>query len=163
MILKEPDVMHRAISLGFKTTTRRRLVPQPPEGAHLLSYDGSVAVFCHGKGKGDGASEATSKKVDRGSYCLKGSMFTNPYGQRGSQIFSTRTGISIGVKFALEVLGVTVERLHDITEEGAAGEGFHLPDRSREEFARHWDLSNGTAGPWLANPWVWVISFRRTI
>ena len=78
-------------------------------------------------------------------------------------------------RITLEVTGVRVERLQDISEadalaEGIArhadGNGFHIEDGMhysddpRESFASLWDSINGH-GSWDANPWVFVIEFKR--
>lgn len=74
-------------------------------------------------------------------------------------------------RITLEVTGVRVERLQDISEEDARAEGVDTfddvlgddgatPASARRVYARLWDHING-AGSWEANPWVWVISFRR--
>jgi len=70
-------------------------------------------------------------------------------------------------RIALEVTGVRVERLHEISEADAIAEGvnnsLHLPGGrfARENFAHLWWTINGD-GSWDANPWVWVVDFRRT-
>lgn len=77
-------------------------------------------------------------------------------------------------RITLEIESVRVERLHEITEEDAKAEGVTLgEDRSwahREaglEYKPHviafsslWQSINGK-GSWDANPWVWVIQFKR--
>jgi hypothetical protein len=67
-------------------------------------------------------------------------------------------------RITLEVTGVRVERLHDITEADAETEGFHRAGCGGEgnvrTFARTWDQINGPES-WAANPWVWVVSFKR--
>jgi hypothetical protein len=75
-------------------------------------------------------------------------------------------------RITLEVTGVRVERLQDITREGAASEGMcmdldgTLPEWFRrdrwpeENFAALWDQINGESA-WHANPWVWVVEFKR--
>ena len=70
----------------------------------------------------------------------------------------------------LEVTGVRVEHLQDITDADAKAEGaspYLLPVHpAREElrhvdgFARLWESINGK-GSWEANPWVWVVKFKR--
>ncbi len=68
----------------------------------------------------------------------------------------------------LEVTGVRVERLQDITEADARAEGVFampLPPRSkstpyRASFKALWEEINGP-GSWDLNPWVWVVSFAR--
>lgn len=78
-------------------------------------------------------------------------------------------------RITLEVTGVRVERLQDISEadalsEGIArhadGNGFHTEDGwhysadPRESFASLWEYINGHDS-WDANPWVWAVEFRR--
>ena len=79
----------------------------------------------------------------------------------------------------LKVTDVRVERLQDITEEGAKKEGaidnrgfIHSPNNeydnvhtAREHFVKIWNntikKSNLDRYGWEANPWVWVIEFER--
>ena len=76
-------------------------------------------------------------------------------------------------RILLEITDVRVERLQDITYEQAAAEGVHRgPLRewcaSDEGGACHKypipafrDLWLSTGGDWDANPWVWVVEFKR--
>ena len=80
-------------------------------------------------------------------------------------------------RIILEVIGVRVESLQDISEKDAKAEGVESysddgviyygefgkgdcrPDR---EFSRLWDSINAKRGfSWKSNPWVWVIEFER--
>lgn len=79
----------------------------------------------------------------------------------------------------LKVTNVRVERLQDITEDGAEAEGaidnrgfIHSPENeydriytAREHFIGIWDRtikkSDLDIYDWDANPWVWVIEFER--
>lgn len=79
----------------------------------------------------------------------------------------------------LRVVGVKLERLQDITENGAKAEGaidnrgfIHSPENeynrihtAREHFAEIWNStikkSDIDRYGWDANPWVWVIEFER--
>jgi len=61
-------------------------------------------------------------------------------------------------RLTLDVEAVRVERLHAITEADAVGEG--AP--ARDSFAALWDSINSTRAPWADNPYVWVVSFRRS-
>lgn len=72
-------------------------------------------------------------------------------------------------RITLEITEVRVERVGDISEADAMAEGTQMPDGTptppdgwsyRQEFAHLWASINGI-GSWLANPWVWVIQFRR--
>ena len=65
-------------------------------------------------------------------------------------------------RITLEVTGVRVEQLHDISEEDAKAEGIESGsvESAVEKYAWLWGQINGAAS-WAANVWVWVISFRR--
>ena len=91
-------------------------------------------------------------------------------------------------RITLEVTGMRVERLQDISEEDALAEGLHrieigsgYLDRyaataaswqeaveqqvttyedPRNAFRDLWESING-AGSWNANPWVWAVEFKR--
>jgi len=61
----------------------------------------------------------------------------------------------------LRVTGVTVEKLHSVTNDNALKEGFvAIGDiESRLRFKINWPYK-GEFG-WDKNPWVWVIKFER--
>jgi hypothetical protein len=91
-------------------------------------------------------------------------------------------------RITLEVTGVRVERLNDISEADAIAEGCEaiptsladieaIPENSLEgklaralgpgmftgrlAFMELWDSIYAKKHPWSSNPWVWVIEFRR--
>ena len=59
----------------------------------------------------------------------------------------------------LEITGVRVERLQDISHADAVAEGMAFDD-AIYDYSKLWEKINGP-GAWDANPWVWVIDFRR--
>ena len=73
-------------------------------------------------------------------------------------------------RLTLEVTDVRVERLHDISDADARAEGVTPAPFTRagraadllhvEAFEALWESIHGK-GSWHANPWLWVISFRR--
>lgn len=65
-------------------------------------------------------------------------------------------------RITLEVINVRVERLQDISEADAKAEGvaMHGDDNAEHAFAQLWSEING-ADSWTANPWVWVVEFRK--
>jgi hypothetical protein len=86
-------------------------------------------------------------------------------------------------RILLEITDVRVERLHSISESDALAEGIRWseagPRHARiglshvdgaecsfptavDAYRALWDDING-AGAWNANPWVWVITFRRVL
>jgi len=78
-------------------------------------------------------------------------------------------------RITLEITGVRVERLNDCSEADAIAEGIApelegwtdysnpscqmCPDPV-DSYRTLWDSING-AGAWGANPWVWLVEFRR--
>lgn len=77
-------------------------------------------------------------------------------------------------RLLLEVESVRVERLHAITEEDARAEGMEAlaprfpehespaADPLRRRFSEAWTVMyDGGPFEWAANPWTWVIQFRR--
>lgn len=69
-------------------------------------------------------------------------------------------------RITLEIVGVRVELLQDISDADATAEGtphsLHLQGGrfANENFAHLWECINGD-GSWDANPWVWVVEFKR--
>lgn len=80
-------------------------------------------------------------------------------------------------RILLEIVSVRVERLNDISEDDARAEGIidggcincgepepckctmPMPD-ARDSYCNLWGQING-AESWAANPWVWVVEFKR--
>lgn len=184
--------MVRAILECRKTQTRRVVKPQPekspvrtyqwkwtPKPKHSVSWNGPVRVDC--------------------PHC---SIWTKhcPYGTVGDRLWVRETHmISFGEiayaatdqhlvgcdkwrpsihmprwasRLTLEITGVRVERLQEISDSDAMAEGVPCEpvfdtDRgidgqvfARKEFQSLWQSINGPES-WAANPWVWVIEFKR--
>lgn len=84
-------------------------------------------------------------------------------------------------RILLEITGVRVERLNDISEADSAAEGlyhdgdipFNMPwfvepedvqgySQAKDCYSVLWEQING-AGSWDANPWVYVVEFKRVM
>ncbi|HCL6769505.1 TPA: morphogenetic protein [Enterobacter hormaechei] len=65
-------------------------------------------------------------------------------------------------RITLEITGVRVEQLNDISEEDARSEGISGSSVRdvKEAYAALWRSIYGSDS-WRANPWVWVIKFKR--
>lgn len=103
-------------------------------------------------------------------------------GDKGDRGFSWRPSIFMprwASRITLEVTGVRVERLQDISEEDAIAEGvdgwpgqyrdyrnplsegIHVGFvKAKDSYKTLWEHINGP-GSWDANPWIWVLEFRR--
>lgn len=85
-------------------------------------------------------------------------------------------------RITLEITNIRVERVQDITREGALaegikfhegfegfciGEGFKMKcfhaSNPIISFIKLWDEINGKRTSWDSNPWVWVIEFKRIV
>ena len=69
-------------------------------------------------------------------------------------------------RITLEITGVRVERLQDISEADAIAEGIEaLPMKTRQatprlDYQALWESINGPES-WDENPWVWRLEFKR--
>lgn len=81
-----------------------------------------------------------------------------PYGKWTPSIHMPRWASRI----LLEITDVRVERLNDISEEDARSEGISGSSARdiKEAYAALWRSIYGSDS-WQANPWVWVIVFKR--
>ena len=68
-------------------------------------------------------------------------------------------------RITLEITGVRVERVQDISEKDAIAEGAAFrkdEDGELDAFNNIWDIINEKRGySWDNNPWVWVIEFKK--
>lgn len=68
-------------------------------------------------------------------------------------------------RITLHITGVRVERLQEISRGDAMAEGCPFPNMAKGNDPRHWytalwEQINGP-GSWDANPWVWVVEFKK--
>lgn len=193
--------MVRAILEGRKSCTRRLVKPQPDEkhtyplgfvtdstekkevgcfGFAANEYGGSIQYvkppYRYAPGDILYVRE-TWKKAPNGYYYYED-------WQRNDIADVTKWKPSIhmpkeAARIWLKVTDVRIERLQDVTEDGAKAEGaidnrgfIHSPENeydrihtAREHFIKIWNStikkSDLNRHGWDANPWVWVIEFER--
>lgn len=126
--------------------------------------------------------EPLADKYDGGAYTADGADVLTPEGFDLAWWYSRKSCPSIHMpraacRLVLEITGVRVERLNAISEEDARAEGcpftwdgnqYEPPPPEvdswqgygRASFSLLWSQINGPDS-WAANPWVWVVEFRR--
>ena len=172
--------MVRAILEGRKTQTRRVMNPQPTP-----HFTADVDYWTSGKHSGE----------------LGRSPNSSPYGKPGDRLWVRETFMPMPhlnakafyrasdplvhgqpwkpsifmpralSRITLEVVGVRLERLQEVSREDAIAEGIdcdggddeHRNRNSVENYAVLWDSINGKRPgcAWANNPWVWVVEFKR--
>lgn len=166
--------MVRALLDGTKTQTRRMVKPQPRILAgELLCWkddaltDDQMAELCPYGQPGDRLWVREAWMDLRGvdgavGPCMYRATFGNaPDGGKWRPSIHMPRWAS---RITLEVTGMRVERLQDISEADARAEGVsraQCPDwHATTDFRAIWESINGP-GSWDANPWVWVVEFKR--
>ena len=184
--IKFNNDMVRAILAGHKTQTRRALTPQPPEGCgKLLGPEIYEPGVVDKAGDFQPGPSVYGVYDEWGEYGLK-----CPFGQPGDRLwvkeeFAMKKGVVYRAdqpddwgwdgkppsslkkwmsRILLEITTVRVERLQDITEEGAKAEGAAWSKFNGGgyviSFFNLWKSIYGDDA-WNENPWVWVIEFKR--
>ncbi len=171
--------MVKAILEGRKTMTRRIVKPQPKrvhEVFKLLERDKTLL---------NGCIKCPYGRVDdrlwvRETWCQD----LDFNGITKSVVYKASAHPNAGFKWKpsihmfrwmsrinLEITGVRVERLQEISEADIKAEGISLDtdmfptintiDKLTVRFSRLWDSINAKRGyGWSVNPWVWVIEFK---
>lgn len=203
--------MVRAILAGTKTQTRREIKPQPANDIHPHhefpnpAVQGWMSSLTHLHGQSTAHICPYGQPGDRlwvrETWRIRGDSDHDHVDQFGtddiqyradrdeSYIDRYRPSIHMPRKFSritLEVTGVRVERLQDISREDVIAEGCEaprcpacgytngdaafncdhrlcgkpMPPHESTAYRALWESING-AGAWDANPWVWVVEFKR--
>lgn len=159
-----------AVVDGRKTVLRRVVKPQPEEGTdcpyHIGVGDERKARRCPYGQPGDRLWVREKLTHNAGGdlvYASKGTVVLNsirwPYLSTDlnhwscPSIYMPRWASRI----TLEITGVRMERVQDISIDDAIAEG----ETCRSGFEDLWDSLNAKRGfGWDKNPWVWVIQFK---
>lgn len=192
--------MVRAIMQGNKTQTRRVIKPQPSRTINDWSHDAEAGEIVMYRGQVYRLNESRGRNK-RAPGELVPQLVGNRYGQVGDRFWVREAwaGKSGHVfyradddshlmhwpdkwrpsifmprwvsRLTLEITGMRIERLQEITEEDAAAEGTatismgDMPRQAvwneRQDFAQLWDSINLKRGHgWDTNPMVQVIEFK---
>lgn len=185
--------MVRALLAGTKTQTRRVVKPAPQtvRNHRSAAWDGDPAELmkllttagrrCPYGQPGDRLwCRETWLTVNGDDTFYRADYLHDPAGDRAHGV-AWKPSIHMHrsrSRITLEVTGVRVERLQDISEADALAEGVTpLPGgdmwtagglydgplhaaRPQWAYRRLWEQINGPES-WAANPWVWVVEFRR--
>ncbi|EGK73332.1 hypothetical protein METUNv1_00510 [Methyloversatilis universalis FAM5] len=185
MLMSAPMV--RAILAGTKTQTRRVVKPQPQmvTDRTIKPWDGDADALLSlltKTGKSCPYGQPGDRLWVREAFCdaRKALLGRVLYRASGDVACGWQPSIHMprcASRITLEVTAVRVERLQDISIEDAKAEGA-WPDSSvvgrcmayfgidalavnpRLAFRMVWEQINGP-GSWDANPWVWVVEFKR--
>jgi len=182
--------MVRALLDGSKTQTRRVVKPQPAPWGQHGGWQLPGFCASDDKGFRHGAPIFKCPYGKPGDRLWVREAFARIDGQtrpwietdyRATYKHGDRLGDTLGIKkrwtpsihmprhasrITLEITSVRVERLQDISESDAMAEGvknsLHLSGGrfARENFEHLWWSINGE-GSWEANPWVWVVEFKK--
>ncbi|MEZ3415168.1 hypothetical protein HP563_08920 [Pantoea dispersa] len=179
--------MVRAVLDGSKTQTRRMLTPRqlkmidtaaaigecyPLESGH--QHENSQSYYrewCPFGAVGDRlyVREAHSVRVESSEYSPGAVWYReSDIGRKWEGAIRWTPSIHMprwASRITLEITGVRVERLNDISEDDAKAEGAPteccvIGDKHFLGFRSLWRSIYG-ADSWQANPWVWVIEFKR--
>ncbi len=147
---------------GDRLWVRETWLPDPPDDH---TWDDHTCTYVEWSGCGAKTQDIPLALQDR-KYCLYRATWDGHDLTWRPSIFMPRWASRI----TLEITGVRVERLQEITPQDIVKEGlFYEPgawaDASeyrhmRSAFEHLWNKING-AESWTANPWVWVVSFKR--
>ncbi len=201
--------MVKAILSGSKSQTRRVVKPQPPANAHQVEtwhHPDTKPRFFTWTTAGEISDQweplpcpygQPGEKLWVRESFARIDVQTRPWIEtdyRATYKHGDRLGDTLGItnrwtpsiympwhasRITIEVTGVRVERLQDISEADAAAEGITpYPGHPGRWLSEHrpglrypsaitayrdlWEESiNGPSSSWDANPWVWVVEFKR--
>lgn len=173
--------MVRAILNGHKTQTRRVVKDiDPVEDLLFASPDGTRARRVCSGAYGPWVTCPYGKPGDRlwvretfaTLDCHHGQTVYRADGEKNFTEMTWKPPIYMprrGSRITLEIVGLRVDRLQDISDEDAKAEGAPeqrhphggstLP-QSYHGYRELWESINGP-GSWDKNPWVWVVEFKR--
>ena len=151
--------MVRAILDGNKTQTRRVVKLKPDYMETFLRLPNKVACCPYGQPGGRLWVRETFEDCESALHsCV---LYRADGGTPGTKWTPSIHMPRWASRITLEITGVRVERLQDISEEDAISEGTPFPCGGWVGgYQKLWESIHGP-GSWDLNPWVWVVEFKR--
>lgn len=154
----------------WKYCCTQRSFPNNPNHEHTIEYQADSRKITYSRPDDSGLPKQRKQRDDEDYYEDYMEYLNKWWRASRPSIHMPRWASRI----TLEVTGVRVERLNDITEEDAKAEGVYFDGRryhfmkgkgaglvhAKSAFATLWRSINGTCS-WNENPWVWVVEFKR--
>ncbi len=148
-------------SIGERLWVRESFTPCEGPGHHCKISDATYVCYRDGAQKHVSSGEITPWRLPNPPDWSK--QKSNPF---SPSIHMPRWASRID----LEIVGLRVERLNQISPDDAVSEGIEsfaaehkLTGYWTTAFSRLWSTIHAADGPngWDANPWVWVVEFRK--
>ena len=175
--------MVRALLAGKKTQTRRVIKPVQPRNDGMWPAGRDPVPDCpHGKVGDYMWVRETLRSHGHFGFPLGEMPQLDAINRRiwsyAADEIPDHTGTRVSIhmprwasRIMLEITGVRVERLRDIGEDDACAEGCNTHGMNLRPapggmlpcvqlYSELWESINGP-GSWNANPWVWVLEFKR--
>lgn len=131
------------------------------------------SFYEHGHWQGGGYDPEDSYFVSDKQVLFPADGIQRPSERKREDFWRSRPSIHMprwASRITLEITGVRVERLNSMTEKDALAEGclgghdsipgYHYSATPHEHFHHVWQSIYGDDS-WQANPWVWVVEFKR--
>ncbi len=157
------------VAAGRYSREGRAGIPGPPPVDYRVIYraDGEYPAIHHDHPDGTHVAEHPYRALCIGSECRL-ALSHHAEGRRPGYWTPSIHMPRWASRLTLEITSVRVERLQDISEADAIAEGVrgnasgpYGCEGLIEDYADLWESINGP-GSWDANPWVWVVEFKRT-
>ena len=161
--------MIKALKEGRKTQTRRPVEPQPvfEVDAHMVRYGKNFhnkrGKFFKPQNAWQFIAEVFPSDCPEFATCstiVPQDFWRCPFGEPGDRLVPWED-----LEVVLEITDIRVERVQEISEEDCFSEGLKLSCPGMSilwDMKSLWDSIYEKKGfGWDANPWVWVIEFRK--
>ncbi len=183
-IVKPKQIAYMDEYQGFREMDNAKVCPYGQDGDRLWVRETWGDVTSAFQSHENDDPEVIAFRADEGVYSAHSMKRLEKMSDSGIVAPKWKPSISLPRRFSritLEIAGVRVERLQEISEEDARaegcermwpmGNGYYGGSNEAENpspmhtfrggFRYLWDHINSKRAPWESNPWVWVVEFKR--